>query len=251
MNLENRKIDVVINRLDEIISWSISNNSRIGYFASLYKRMTIAVKNGIENNVFEDGNRMEKLDVIFANRYLAAFDSYQNNQPLSVCWKKAFDACQNDSVIVMQHLLLGINAHINLDLGIAAAKVAEGNEINSLKNDFEKINDVIKGLVNEVQNELSEICKPMLLLDKIGNNNDEAVANFSIGIARKEAWGVAVTLSSIPLEHQTELITKTDLVIAQLSEKIINPRRLTSFILKIVKWFEPKEIGKAIHILNR
>ncbi len=250
MNLENRKIDVVINRLDEIISWSIFNNSRMGYFASLYKRMTIAVKNGIENNVFEDGNRMEKLDVIFANRYLAAFDSYQNNQPLSVCWKKAFDACQNDSVIVMQHLLLGINAHINLDLGIAAAKVAEGNEINLLKNDFEKINDVIKGLVNEVQNELSEVCKPMFLLDRIGNNNDEAVANFSIEIARKEAWGVALALSALPKEDHIAFITKTDLVIAQLAKNIIRPGFIISLVLKMIRWFEPRKIAKIIDILN-
>lgn len=36
-------IDEVIIKLEEIIKTSVKNNSKLGYFASLYKRMTIAV----------------------------------------------------------------------------------------------------------------------------------------------------------------------------------------------------------------
>jgi hypothetical protein len=35
--------------------------------------VTKKVKNGIENNLFDDGPRMEKLDVIFAKRYIDAY----------------------------------------------------------------------------------------------------------------------------------------------------------------------------------
>ena len=58
-------IDDVILVLEEIILESIQNNDPLGYFASLYQRVTRKVKKGIEENYFEDGPRMEKLDILF------------------------------------------------------------------------------------------------------------------------------------------------------------------------------------------
>ena len=65
-------IDGVITELDKIIEWSKLHQSRIGYFASLYRNMTLAVQQGITNKIFDNGERMEQLDVIFANRYIQA-----------------------------------------------------------------------------------------------------------------------------------------------------------------------------------
>src|SRR5205085_2557752 len=165
---------------------------------------------GIEAGAFENNERMNRLDVVFANRYLEAFEAFRNNQKLSSSWKKAFDCCNKNSTTVFQHLLLGINAHINLDLGIAAALTAPGAAIHSLKQDFDTINKVIGTLVNEVQNELSEINKIMLLIDRVCNDRDEAVANFSIGIARKKAWKFAVALAGKSKEEWDVLIAATD-----------------------------------------
>jgi hypothetical protein len=62
-------IDEVINQLEKIIKESIDTRSRIGFFAALYHKVTVRVKEGILKNEFEDGARMEQLDVVFANRY--------------------------------------------------------------------------------------------------------------------------------------------------------------------------------------
>ena len=59
-------IDQVIRQLDDIIDWSIRNDSRLGYFAALYRKVTLQVKSGITDGFFEDAERMERLDVIFA-----------------------------------------------------------------------------------------------------------------------------------------------------------------------------------------
>ena len=72
-------IDEVIEILGKIITASENNNDPLGYFAALYQKVTIKVKEGIENNFFDDGPRMEKLDVVFANRYIDAYYSYQEN----------------------------------------------------------------------------------------------------------------------------------------------------------------------------
>ena len=69
-------IDEVIEQLEAIIQAAISNNDPKGYFAALYQQVTIQVKKGITDGLFEDGPRMEQLDVVFANRYLEAYYAY-------------------------------------------------------------------------------------------------------------------------------------------------------------------------------
>ena len=157
-------IPEVITNLDNIIDWSIQHNSRIGYFASLYRHMTIAVKNQIDNNGFADGLRMEQLDINFANRYLQAWEAYTTKMKCSNAWCASFDACANNNLVVLQHLILGINTHINLDLGIAAAQTCPGDKIYDLQADFERINNIIASLSTQVQEKLEHVWFPLRFL---------------------------------------------------------------------------------------
>ena len=45
--------------------------------------------------------------------------------------------------IILQHLLLGMNAHINLDLGVCASELAEPGAIDAIRVDFDAVNDVL------------------------------------------------------------------------------------------------------------
>ncbi|AZI27265.1 hypothetical protein EA772_18685 [Pedobacter sp. G11] len=56
-----KNITEVISCLDEIIDISVAKKSRAGYFACLYRKMTVAVQNRINNGLFADGPKMEKL----------------------------------------------------------------------------------------------------------------------------------------------------------------------------------------------
>ncbi|NIR65754.1 MAG: hypothetical protein GWN00_24945 [Aliifodinibius sp.] len=100
----------------------------MGYFAALYRKVTIRVK-----EEFEDPERMERLDVLFANRYLEAFEQYHTRKETTVSWKLAFDTCKRWRPIVLQHLLLGMNTHIRLDLGVAAAETANRGQFEKSK----------------------------------------------------------------------------------------------------------------------
>jgi len=133
----------VLNKLDEIILWCENAGSRQGYFAALYRRMTLAVLEEMLQNGFADNTRMEKLDVIFASRYIDAWSAYQNKQSISKGWQAAFSSCENSGLTVIQHLILGVNTHINLDLSIAAADTCVGTNILDLQSDYEKINNII------------------------------------------------------------------------------------------------------------
>ena len=113
-----RSIDEVIARLDAIIDRAIVERDRLGFFAVLYRTVTVAVKEGIAARRFQDGPRMERLDIVFANRYLQAFDQHRRGESPTRSWRAAFQAGASRRVVILQHLLLGMNAHINLDLGI-------------------------------------------------------------------------------------------------------------------------------------
>ncbi len=216
-------VDEVIARLDEIVEWSQINKSRMGYFAILYRNMTLAVREGIRNNLFADGERMAQLDVIFANRYLHAWDAYVNKQPCTNAWCAAFDAAENSRAIVLQHLLLGINTHINLDLAIAAAACSTAANIHDLESDFLKINSVIADLTQKVQDTLAKIWMPMRLINKITNKEQDAVINFSIDLARKISWKNALTLAAIDDNGRQAHISKMDNDVVCLAKKIANP----------------------------
>ena len=67
--------------------------------------------------------------MVFANRYLAAYDAHRTGRTATRACAHSFVVAQQWWPIVLQHLLLGMNAHINLDLGIAAARVAPGERL--------------------------------------------------------------------------------------------------------------------------
>ena len=59
-----KTIDEVVEQLDAIIDDARHERSRLGFFAALYRRVTVEVRDGIAAGRFEDGPRMERFDVI-------------------------------------------------------------------------------------------------------------------------------------------------------------------------------------------
>lgn len=248
---EAKTIDEVIAQLTDIIDWANQNNSPLGYFPALYRRVTILVKEKIAENHFDDNPRMERLDVIFANRYIKAFHDYQAGKPLTNSWKVAFDASKDYWPIVLQHLLLGMNAHINLDLGIASAQVCPGNEIDSLKDDFNKINALLASLVRKVQDQLTEVWPMLKLLDWIAGNKEEVVINFGIDIARMQAWQVAKTFAKTPQAQWPDEIHALDEQIAKIAQKIYQPPgKLLNIVTGVIRLGERGNVRRKIEILG-
>ncbi|NIV03062.1 MAG: hypothetical protein GWN59_00020, partial [Calditrichae bacterium] len=231
LKLQGETIEEVIRSLDKIIEWSKENNSRLGYFAAIYRKVTLRVKEGIQNEEFEDGHRMERLDVIFANRYLEAVEQYFSSGKLTNCWTLAFDTSKKWRPIVLQHLLLGMNAHIELDLGIAASETVSREELPALKRDFLTINEILASLVNQLQRELARIWPFLKLLDRLAGNIDESLANFGMKMSRGRAWDVAVELSALPHPERQLKISELDQEVVKISEIILFQRYFVRLVL--------------------
>jgi hypothetical protein len=246
MNIPATTIDEVLHQLDQIIENAIQENSRLGFFAYLYRRVTAQIKQAILENQFEDNARMQIMDVAFANLYLDAFNKYRNHEPISDSWKIAFDA-KSEKLTIIQHLILGMNAHINLDLGVAAAAVAAGDNITSLKNDFMKVNQILAGLTNEMQGRVAKVSRMMFLLDWIGKNNDEVIINFSIAKAREQAWNFAYVLAFLQGPEKKTAIHGTDNTIWKLAALLKRPPlHIVHYILRTIYFFEDKNVKTII-----
>ena len=181
-------INEVILELDTIIAKCLAENSKMGLFAALYRKVTLRVKEGIATGRFDDGDRMERLDVLFANRYLEAYCAYCAGTPITSSWQITFNASKNPSLFMIQHLFAGMNSHISLDLGIATAKTAEGKPLSEMERDFNEINHVLSDMIDDVQKALEKTSLMMMALDWLAGNQDERLARFSLELFRKRAW---------------------------------------------------------------
>ncbi len=212
--------------------------------------MTTQVLKGIQQKKFEDGTRMTLLDITFAQRYLQAWESYRKGERCTNSWYIAFEAAQNKNLLILQHIFLGMNAHINLDLGISAASVMPYRKVNPLKKDFENINNVIASINQSVQNSLNKICYPVDLIDQLSDGKDNAVLDFAISKARDTSWATAVIASNTPNFLRESVIGIVDYAAAKVATQILNPKFLTSPLLKELKKCESGDVVKNIEILE-
>ena len=243
-------IDEVIAHLTEIIARSRRDRSRLGYFAALYRKVTISVKEGIAQNRFQNGERMQRLDVVFANRYLTAYELYRQRQRPTDCWQLAFEAAEQWRPLILQQLLLGMNAHINLDLGIAAVETCPGEELAPLQHDFDEINNILAGLVLPVQKAIGEVSPWIGFLEKIDPRADDALINFSMLVARNEAWKFAVRLNALDEQRKVAAIAERDSEIARFGRLVYQPPGVFFKLgLLAIRLRESNDIPKVIDVL--
>lgn len=244
-------IDEVIAELGTIINDSINTNSRAGYFAALYQKVTIRVKEGIANGEFDDNARMEKFDVIFAMRYLEAIKQWKNGTRPTAPWQVAFDTTNRTFPLVLQHLLLGMNAHINLDLGIAAVGLSRqlNQDIQLLRKDFMSINAILGALTLEVSNQINRV-SPLLSLFGLHATNTSLLIQFSLSNARDGSWNFAEELSEKAGDDFDQCIQTRADTIKKLGSAIINTSgliRITMLVIYIFEWKIPRKIIKVLH----
>jgi hypothetical protein len=243
-------IDEVVVALDHIIAAALAERSRIGLFAALYRQVTLRVRQGILDGAFDDGPRMDRLDTVFANRYLDALATWQAGGRPSKCWRVAFDATHLDDLLILQHLLLGINAHINLDLGVAAAQVCPGAALPGLRADFERINQILATLTDDVEDVLERFSPLIHLIDRFGDEFDDSIVNFSLTAAREDAWLHAQILAALPPGYQDATIAVIDAKTRFLGWAVAEPGPIVTRLLRIVGHAESDDLPAIIIALN-
>jgi hypothetical protein len=242
-------IDVVLKRLEGVIADTISQRSRAGYFAAMYRKVTVAVRDAILAGRFDDPDRMARLDRVFAERYLDAYGAWRSGGPVTDSWSAAFVASRRWRPIIIQQLLVGMNAHINLDLGIAAATVASGAQLTGLRSDFDVINEVLAGLIDGFMDHVDEVSPWVGFLDRFGGRTDQGLVRFSIEVARRQAWELVTQLAASP-EQWDSIIRVRDTATAQFTKTILRPGTILPAGLFLIRLRESNDVTGIIDVLE-
>lgn len=146
--------------------------------------------------------------------------------------------------MVVQHLLSGMTAHINLDLGIATAAVA-GDHPEEMYVDFFRVNQMLYEQVNGFQEMLNSVSSRMGWIDRLAGSLDERLAKIGISGARERAWRLAMELIDHP-EHTDSITSSRDHETAHLEGLILEGIVRTRTVSRLITASEPSDVRVVI-----
>lgn len=242
--------DGVVWVLDEIIDDCYRKRSRLGYFAAMYRRVTVGVRRRAEQGAYNNGDRMERLDVRFAQRYIDAYFRQRRGQRPTDAWAYAFAAARDDRPIVLQHLLLGMNAHINLDLPIASVKILDRHDPEGFEEDFHAVNDLLASLIDEIQDEIATAGLWMKVVDILGGPVDEALCSLFLSRARSSAWSRALMLHELDPSDRPAVIRQYDQNTRTIAQHIYAPDSAISGLRSHLRSAESDDVRSVIEAMR-
>ena len=240
-----RGLWLTLGELDAIIDQTRATRSALGIFPSMYRSVTADIRDAVSSGFFDDGVVMEHLAVSFADRYLVAYRRWMNGETIRASWSVAFEAATDGRRrMVAQHLLAGMNAHINLDLGIVAAEIA-GDKPEDLYTDFLRVNQILFQKLDRLQDRLGSVSTRMAWIDRLGGSLDERMMKLAIKDARDRAWELALGLIEHPADSRM-IINTRDVETADLGRSILGGSTLVRSISRFVAQSEPNDVGTVL-----
>jgi hypothetical protein len=184
--------------LERVEADCLSRHDRRGVFATAYLQITRAIERELALGNFQDAEWSARYLVAFGNLYRDAALAFDREDTSNVpkAWRIAFQTARDGEGLVIQHLVLGINAHINHDLALAllVAGLDPGRSMRYA--DHMRINAILERTTGELKHRVSSLYAPLLQrIDWIAGRLDDDLTRFSIPKAREHAWTFAVMLS--------------------------------------------------------
>jgi hypothetical protein len=218
-----------------LISEAEKDNDKLAYFAFVYLKTTLKIKEAIASGQFENGFQIEKLNIIMARNYLDAYSRYVNQKLITLSWRKAFIPPQKSQLILTQHLLLSINAQVNLNLGIAIAEILENEDFESLRADFNQVHSIFSSVAQEVLNKMSSDWPFLKLLLKITGNNPKYWFRRIISDGRNEIWDFAVRFSNVPDNNKARALSVRNQEVISKTEILFDSGPVANFIFRFIR----------------
>ena len=243
-------IDDVLKILAAIVADTKARQDPLGYFAAVYRQVTLEVKAGIERGFFDDGQRMSRFDALFANAYFEAYEKFRAGKEPSRAWQFAFARSRSGRLIILQNLLLGINAHINLDLGVVTGKAFPAIELDDFHDDFNRINDILGSVIPAARDTVEQFSPLLEELTDIGGDDVALVLQFSVEAARDEAWRAATLISLTPSEVRPLAVGVLDAKAKLLGRVVADPAEPLATVVRRIHREESTDVAAIITALD-
>lgn len=218
-----QSITDVLNGLGRLEAEFFARNDRRGVFVSAYLQITSELQRRIELGQFHDVAWVGNYVVEFARLYQYALRQYETGVIGTVPgpWALSLKTSSEGQGLVIQDLLLGINAHINHDLPFALEKVGIGPNRSGRYDDHNAVNVALRRATDAVQDRIAKMYSLGLgVLDRLLGPLDEKLTSFSFEVAREHAWEMGVAIanaqSSEDRANQTRSIDRQASVLGRL-----------------------------------
>lgn len=173
-------------------------------FHATYLRTTRAVAERIDRGGFDDAAWVRRWDLAFARLYLDALDADRRGDPVPGPWRVAFDAARwhvtgsgaarsRPEITPLQHVLVGMNAHINYDLPqallavIAPADFDRPEVVRSRRQDHRRIDTILQGRVAAEGAELTAH-SALTVIDRALKPANRVASRRLLAEARDKVW---------------------------------------------------------------
>ncbi len=182
------------------IDATLPDSDGLKWFNRLYNLVTQAVASAGTSGRFINAHHVNRLDVLFAQRYFNAIVLNAKGGACPKAWRPLLHYRQRPGVSRLQFALAGMNAHINHDLAFAVIDTCREVETSpSTSGPFH--NDFL--IVNKILEETEKTSTPVLLTGMLGKlergmgHVDNLMAMWSVRRARDSAWTNAQVLWSL------------------------------------------------------
>jgi hypothetical protein len=227
-------LDDVVADLTALESRFRARGDRRAVFVTLYLVVSKEMRDRVARRAFLDPEWVHRYAVAFANLYRAALDAYDGRQTPAVprAWRLCFDAAAAGGGFVLQHVLLGVNAHVNNDLPLALERISIDPDRGRRKQDHDAVNAVLGAVTERATTRLSALYAPGLTgLDEFAGEIDEMLSQFSLDVARDSAWEAAVALANARDGLEREMTSRAiSLRAALLARLLLAPSKSRGFV---------------------
>jgi len=204
-------IQKMIHLADE---WETQEDQRT-IFLRCYSMMTNNMMTAVSQGRFQDNEWVNHLLHHFADYYFNALACFECGEEVPLVWQVVHSKSKS-SLHVLQHLLLGINAHINYDLVLSIYDMLykEWDELSNLEKasryqDHQLVNKIIGETIDKVQDEVIEKYDPRMdWVDRFLGRLDEIMLSALITRWRTEVWEKVQALLICPEEKTRQAIVK-------------------------------------------
>lgn len=187
-------VDKVVARMHAFrASWPPADG--VAVFNQVYLTVTEEISRRIRLRELPGRRAAAMLDVVFAERYLAAVETAADGRRPPACWRPLFQSRHHPGVRPLQFALAGINAHIGHDLALAVVDSCHllGCEPADLEGEFDRVGDMLVLLEEQIREDLMP--GPDLL--EIADPLTHLLGSWSLERARDAAWSAARILWSL------------------------------------------------------
>jgi hypothetical protein len=222
--------------IEKLRSEALASDDAGGYFAAMYARVTDRVQTAIGEGRFDDGERMATFARTFADWYLGP---RAGTRPRPACWRAADDVAGERRLLIVQHLLLGINAHVNHDLPQVVVELADaGATLDDLRPDFDAINQILAETQPDILRDLGRVAGWTQVAAAWGGGR---VFAFSLDRARDQAWRSAVRLHGLDGTERAADVAELDRLVSVLAYLIAHRGAPVAWLLAVLRSLEPDD----------